>query len=481
MHGVRTGVVIATAAAAGMAWGTHAMAQRADAPLARVAGVVYDSVSHAALAGALVQLVSTGTRGDDRRLTMTTDSAGRFAFASVGRGRFVLGFFHPKLDSLGVEAPLTTLDIRDEGDHAFELAVPSVGTVLRQACGGAAMRDSSGAVMGFVRNAATAGAVEQATVRARWSEIVIGGKRGAQVRMRESTARTSEDGWFALCNVPAGGLVLVNAAHANDSGATLEVSVPDDGLLMRDVYLSPAASAETPPVSATVRGTVRDPYGAPLAGARVRLWGERRETRSNERGEFVLGGLPSGTRMLELRALGYAPRRELVDLMPVHDVVVDLPLEEFPTTIDTVRVFGAHPDARDPLAGFARRRALAQGVFLDPDQVERRRPLNFTDLMRGIAGVDIATIGGARAVVMRALDGMGDCEPELVVDGLRVPRYHSSIDDLIPASIVQAIEVYPRRMQAPAEYQSLTCGSVVVWTGTRGWLARRTRGAPRKP
>lgn len=479
MHGMRAVVMAATMA--GVGWDTHALAQPAGAQLTRVAGVVYDSVSHAPLAGALVQLVSSETHGDDVRLTTSTDSAGRFAFAPVGRGRFVLGFFHPKLDSLGVEPPLTTVDIREERDHALELAVPSVATVLHRACGEGAMRDSSGAVMGYVRNAATAGVVERSTVRARWSEIVIGGKGGAQVRVRESIARTGDDGWYALCHVPAGGLVLVNAAHASDSGATLEVSVPDDGLLVRDVYLSPPASAETPRASATVRGTVRDPYGAPLAGARVRLWGEVRETRSNERGEFVLGGLPSGTRMLELRALGYAPRRELVDLVPVLDVVVDLPLEEFPTTIDTVRVFGARPDARDPLAGFARRRALAQGFFLDPDQVERRRPLNFSDLLRGIAGVDIVTIGGARAVVMRALDGLGDCEPELVVDGLRVPRYDGSIDDLIPASVIQAIEVYPRRMQAPAEYQSLTCGSVVIWTGARGWLAKRARGAPRKP
>lgn len=480
MRGVRAVILAATTAGA-MAWNTHAFAQHAGAQSARVAGVVYDSISHAALAGALVQLVSTGTRGGDVRLTTSTDSAGRYAFAPVGRGRFILGFFHPKLDSLGVEPPITTLDIREERDHALELAVPSVATVLRQACGEGAMRDSSGAVMGFVRNAATTGVVERSKVRARWSEIVIGGKGGAQVRVRESTALTSDDGWYALCHVPAGGLVLVNASHASDSGATLEVSIPEDGLLVRDVYVSPAASAESPRVSATVRGTVRDPYGAPLAGARVRLWGELHEVRSNERGEFVLGGLPSGTRMLELRALGYAPRRELVDLVPVEDVVVDLPLEEFPTTIDTVRVFGARPDARDPLAGFARRRALAQGVFLDPDQVERRRPLNFTDLLRGIAGVDIVTIAGARAVVMRALDGMGDCEPELVVDGLRVPRFDSNLDDLIPASIIQAIEVYPRRMQAPAEYQSLTCGSVVVWTGARGWLGKRARGAPRSP
>ncbi|GMV11486.1 MAG: hypothetical protein AMXMBFR55_32200 [Gemmatimonadota bacterium] len=478
MDGGRAMLTMAVAAIAvgGLAGVSPLSAQGSGAAMARVAGTVYDSVSHAALAGALVQLVAIGARGDDVRLTTGTDSAGRFAFAHVGRGRFVLGFLHPKLDSLGIEAPLTTLDIRGADDHAFELAVPSVATVLRHACGDAAMRDSSGAVLGFVRSAATAAAVERATVRARWSEIVIGGKEGARVLVRESTARTGDDGWYALCHVPAGGLVLVSAAHASDSGSTLEVAVPNDGLLMRDVYVAPVDGG-----AATLRGTVRDVFGAPLANVRVRLWGEGRETRSDEGGAFVLAGVPTGTRMLELRSLGYAPRRELVDLLVQHEVRIELPLEEIPTSIDTVRILGARPDPRDALAGFRRRRSLAQGVFLDPDQVERRRPLHFTDLMRGIAGVDIVTVNGARAVVMRALDGVGDCEPELVVDGLRVPRYDSSIDDVIPASIVQAIEVYPRRIQAPAEFQSPTCGSVIVWTGARGWLAKRGRLPPGRP
>lgn len=451
------------------AWPSMAVQPR---PVGRVVGVVYDSISRATLSGALVQLVAlNGTL----RLAVTSDSTGRFAFPSVERGRFLLGFFHPKLDSLGVESPLSRVEVQDETVHAIDLAVPSVTTVLRQACGSGATRDSSGAVVGFVRSASTTGAEPDATVRARWSEIVIG-KRGAEVRVREVTAHTGDDGWFSLCQVPAGGLVLVSAAAGRDSGATLEVSVPNDGLLVRDLFVATSEGA-----SSTVRGTVRTPYGAALAGARVRLYGETREVRSNDRGEFTLAGVPSGTRMLELRALGYAPRRELIDLVARQELVVDLPLEEFPTTIDTVRVFGGRPALGDNLAGFARRKALSQGVFLDPDEVERRRPLSFTDLMRGIAGVEVVTVDGARAVAMRSLAGEGQCEPKLIIDGIHVPRHESSIDDLIPASIVRAIEVYPRRIQAPAEYQSLTCGTVVVWTGARGWLAKRGREVPRTP
>jgi hypothetical protein len=354
---------------------------------------------------------------------------------------------------------------------AIDLAVPSVATVLHRACGAGAMRDSSGALVGFVRGAATGVAIGGVSVHARWSEITIGGQDGARLRVREAVTHAGDDGWFVMCRVPAGGLVLVSAG---DSGATLEVTVPTDGLLLRDLFVPAPA-----PAAATVRGTVRDPYDAPIAGARIRLWGELRETRSNAQGEFVMSGLPTGTRMLELRAIGFAPRRELVDLRSQHDVVVDLPLEEFPTTIDTVRVFGAANAAEDRLTGFWRRQALGQGVFLDPEAVERRRPLSFSDLLRGISGVEIGQVRGARAALMRSPDGVSACEPELVVDGMRMPRYDSSLDDLIPASIVRAIEVYPRRVQAPAEYQSLSCGTVVIWTGARGWLAKRGRDGKR--
>ncbi|HEX4936473.1 MAG TPA: carboxypeptidase regulatory-like domain-containing protein [Gemmatimonadaceae bacterium] len=476
--GQAPGAALAWPAAAGPTpAGAGEPARRVSAPrgpAGRVVGVVYDSISHAALAGAVVQLVS---QRSSLRLTATTDSTGRYAFPMVERGRFLLGFYHAKLDSIGVEAPTSTIEVLDDALHAIDLAVPSTTTVLRRACGAGATRDSSGAVMGFVRDAATTGPLQGAAVRARWSEIVIG-KRGAEVRVREAAARSGEDGWYTLCTVPAGGLVLVHAGVEGDSGATLEVRVPNDGLLARDL-LVPTERGDVR-LTGAVRGIVRTPYGEPLAGARVRLFGEAREVRSNERGEFVLAGVPTGTRMLELRALGFAPRRELVDLLARQEAVVDLPLEEFPTTIDTIRVYGTRANAGDVMAGFERRRALAQGVFLDPDAVERRHPLAFTDLLRGIAGVDVVTIDGARAVAMRGIDGQARCEPELVVDGLRLPRYESDLDNLIPASIVRAVEVYPRRIQAPPEYQSLDCGSIVVWTGARGWLAKRGRSGARR-
>ena len=102
----------------------------------------------------------------------------------------------------------------------------------------------------------------------------------------------------------------------------------------------------------------------------------------------------------------------------------------------------------------------------------------FTDLVRGISGVEVVTRNGARSIAMHVTAGTDRCEPALFVDGAPLPPDEANLDALIPVAVVQAIEVYPRRIQAPAEYQSPTCGTVVVWTGARGWLAKRGRAKP---
>ena len=71
-------------------------------PVARLSGVVHDSIAGAPLPGAFVQLVAVDSVDNFGR-TERSDSLGRFAFTQLRAGRYVLGFFHPMLDSLGLE------------------------------------------------------------------------------------------------------------------------------------------------------------------------------------------------------------------------------------------------------------------------------------------------------------------------------------------------------------------------------------------
>src|SRR6185437_6070224 len=107
-----------------------------------VVGVVY-SVAQAPLANAIVQLVSF----TNRSLTYAakTDSTGAFRIPSVQHGRYLIGFLHPALDSLGLSPPQLSMEVGDAAAHAV-LAIPSARTLRARICR-SAPTDSTGVLL----------------------------------------------------------------------------------------------------------------------------------------------------------------------------------------------------------------------------------------------------------------------------------------------------------------------------------------------
>jgi hypothetical protein len=91
--------------------------------LARISGVVYDSLSGGPLRGADVQLLPAS--GTGRARDAVTDSSGRFVLADVDTGAYLVGAFHPRLDSLGIELPPVELQVSGSDPVEMNLAVPS--------------------------------------------------------------------------------------------------------------------------------------------------------------------------------------------------------------------------------------------------------------------------------------------------------------------------------------------------------------------
>ena len=436
-----------------------------------VRGFVYDSVGRVPLAGANVQLVPVdGAMHAVARRTTHTDDAGAFGIDSLPAGRYLVGFFHPRLDSLGLDPPVKRVELRGGRIATVELAVPSSETVVATWCGPKAAADSLGVVLGYTRDPTSANTWADARVSAQWRMISIS-PSGARAVVQGASTQASPRGWFALCGVPRGGLVVLRASTEADSSATLEVDVPDDGVLRRDI----AFARGTGTMTEVVRGVVRDANGQPVSGARLRWWGTELEVRADERGAYALPAMP-GTQLLEARMVGFVPTRRVVDVAP-GAMSVDVELPEFPMEIDTVRVLARRPRSQGALADFERRRQRGHGIFLDAAAIEVRRPLTFTDLLRSMPGVEVRNADlMARSVRMRSTNGLDACLPVLVIDGARVPVLDMNLDDVIPADLVRAVEVYPRRMQAPPEFQGEDCGSIVIWTGVRGWLAKPRGG-----
>jgi hypothetical protein len=270
--------------------------------------------------------------------------------------------------------------------------------------------------------------------------------------------------------------------------------VPASGFLHRVLYLGAArvalAAADGAPAQATsaaradtaaprprgvvvgdgrVSGTVlAAASGTPLAGAVVRLVNGP-ETRTDAQGAWTLGDAPAGTRMLEVRAVGFYPARRPVDVIggapPVR-----VALSTFKAVMDTVRITAAR--AGENLAGFMdRRRRGGGGRFLGPEDIARRQPNVTTDLLRNVAGLRLEGYGqGAHFTMRGGMSGFATgaedrCTPEVYLDGVHVAATPDDLDTWIRARDIKGIEVYPDASVPPQFRQPMqTCGSVVIWT-----------------
>jgi len=127
-----------------------------------VVGVVRDSLAKRPLAEALIQLVSAD---DPARFVRTSrsDSLGRFAINEVPAGRYMLGFFHPMLDSIGVETAQRQLYVGETGRPVqSDLGIPSPARLRAAVCGKLGP-DSSGVIIGVVRDAKDGSPISGAT------------------------------------------------------------------------------------------------------------------------------------------------------------------------------------------------------------------------------------------------------------------------------------------------------------------------------
>jgi len=274
-------------------------------------------------------------------------------------------------------------------------------------------------------------------------------------------------------------LILVQAISAGDSSGTFEIALPASGFYHRDIFVAPltrmpvATSDSVPPVallrgSGRVRGHVTGATGRPIPGARLTVWGTGTETVTNANGEFTLGDLPRGTHTLEARALGFAPARQPVDIVSGGAGAAQVELANLGITLDTVRVTAQRVYIR-PLADFERRKRMGFGRFFDETEIERRKPISLTDLLRTLPGVYVVPSewGGDDVLMRGGPGGAGLCRPELVIDGSRqINDATFPVNTLVWGNELRAVEVYSRPTFVPVQYQTMNgCGAIVVWTG----------------
>jgi hypothetical protein len=216
------------------------------------------------------------------------------------------------------------------------------------------------------------------------------------------------------------------------------------------------------PDGATIAGVVRDSAGQPVHDALVTLSGVTGEWRSDGNGGFVVRGIPSGARVVEIRALGFAPERRLVDLAAKDSAYLDLSISRLITKLNTVTI--RERERLNALRSDLDQRRRA-GFGYHSDSLELARLPGVWDAFN-FPGVRVTGTPSNWAISMtgqRSLSKMElSCAPTIWIDGMVSDQ--AFLNELTRDEIA-LIEVFSSAARTPMQYAGTrtNCGVVLVW------------------
>jgi hypothetical protein len=428
-----------------------AAAQADTSGRGEVVGTVYDSVARSPVRGATVQLVSVASP-EQHAYSAITDAKGDFTISGVAAGRFVIGFQHEALDTLALNTPMRVVDVRAGERTRADVSVPAPAQIVAALCH-SNPADSTGLIVGMLRDARGRDLLTSGSVLARWSDLIIDSS-GLSRYERVTQAAVGIEGWFTLCNVPAMPDLALFGIHENDTTGATFVTVPANGIIRRDLFLHGTA---------IVRGTVRSERNVPISNARIGFIGRERTVATDSAGVFFMGDAAAGSQTLEVRALGYAPAQQPILLPAGADTTLNVSLTSVKRVLDTIQVVARRLFNRDSY-GFERRKRLGGGYFFDEASVNAIRPFDLLQLLQRVPGLYVTRHGLDRQVLMRG-GFHGNCNPTFYLNGMRMPKdVLPDLDLYASPQELAGMEVY-RSTTAPAQFTDFSgCGSVVVWT-----------------
>lgn len=218
-------------------------------------------------------------------------------------------------------------------------------------------------------------------------------------------------------------------------------------------------------------GIVRDDSGHPVVGVRISIDGLGGFTTSLESGEFDIAHVPLGDYVIRARRIGF---RELVIPVTTDESTSSLELRLTPVPVQLSGVYATTTrTAFEIESGFGERRRRGPGVFFDRAGIEQLRPHTLTDLLRTVSGFRVETRhtrwGYQSTPTMdRAAPSSIGCPVDFYVNGHEYTPTSMGIDNDVPASQIEAVEVY-KPSQIPVQFfgKRSRCGAVLIWTRYR--------------
>jgi hypothetical protein len=257
--------------------------------------------------------------------------------------------------------------------------------------------------------------------------------------------------------------------------------------------------AATPGTSALI-GTIADSSGRPIAKAQIYALDSTARTVTDPVGQFALHNLRSGANRIGVRAIGYSPVEFTVDLAPGETRHATITLRTVATRLTAVIVNEMRPHQILRELGFYDRASSTRGTFITPEILQRRHAALVSDVLRGVNGVRLnrsntgvlpfsaggyASIGssnvclmnlyidGSRVEIGSAIDQFGPMGDPVMARAAQLASI--SLDDVIPANDIGAIEIFPSGVSGPEKYSGVSrgCGTILIWTKTKLELEAR--------
>ena len=429
---------------------------------AQIIGVVVDSLHGRYLAGA--EVIVEGAKN-----AVQTDSLGKFKLDSLPPGTFQVGVFHPLLDTLDLVLLTAPFHVGPDSAGVVFLGVPSAPTLIHRACPGKTDASAGSAVIGHVNDPESLAPVAGAEVSVGWTEVEVSksfGIRRTPHLLRDTTDKT---GSFRICGLPSGLSASMQARRGSAATAEVPIEIAEgpSQVFVRTLSLSAVDSSVARAGNASVSGVVQLEGSTSNAGTRVELTGTDIVAMTNEKGEFAMQNLPSGTGLLLARHLGFSAETVPVELSSREPQRVALKLSKFVAMMDPVLVTARRTRALDAV-GFNKRQRSGFGHYIGPEQLERMHAIQLTDILRRVPGLRVISSAGGEVVESSrgptSLNG-GECVQYWVDDAPWTSFTPGDVNMFVNGGEVAAVEVYQGAGVPPQYQRSLSnCTTIIIWT-----------------
>lgn len=453
-------LTLALVVAAALLLGPPLSAQTPKTGQAQIVGVVLDSVNGGFLRNASILL-------EPAQRSTESDSTGRFKFDSVAPGTYRLGVFHPVLDALDVSIATRPFQTAADSATVVILAVPSPATIVKSRCAGRKAGDGASAILGHVADPETLQPVAGVEVSVAWTEIEVSRSVGLRNTPHVVFDTTDTNGAYRLCGLPSS--LAANLKARRGAAVTSEIPVSLGNRSIEVQGRSLLLSKEDSTIrtgSAAVSGVVELEGNPPNLVSRVEVEGTDIATVTNEKGEFSMRNLPSGTHNILARHIGFAVQTATVDLNSREPQRVTLKLPKYVAVMDPVLVTARRNVALDKV-GFNTRKKSGAGYFLDSDRIARMHAFYVADILRMVPGLRVVSGPRGEQVVTSPRD-IHPCVDYWVDD---VPFHEiepGDVNNFISGGEIVAAEIYQSGL-APPQYTrgGMGCTTIVLWTRFR--------------